>query len=156
MSRILKSVIKRIFPALLAVCTIAVYWSCSEGVTDSVPTECIVTIEVTGVTATADIVYYDQADNPMVEILNDPGVAVPYSRQITEAIDYTGMQNRQVSVTTDVGVGETLNLIVYYDEIYQHPPETIRTTLVQEEYENPGATPVNNHTLNVNFALPVQ
>ncbi|WP_319559468.1 hypothetical protein [Marispirochaeta sp.] len=156
MSRILQSVIKRMLCTAVAVLILAAFFSCSEDLTTAVPTECIVTIEVTGVTATVDVVYYDQADNPMITLFTDLGAVVPYSRQITETIDYADIQNRQVSVTADVDVVETLSLNVYYEEIYDHPPDNNRRIIAHDNYENPSATPVNAHTLNVNFILPVQ
>lgn len=116
----------------------------------------IITVEVTGVAAAADVAYTDLAINPATDIFTDAAATVPYSRSVTESLDYTANLSRQASVIADVAVGETLTLIVYYEDVSDFPPDNNRRIVEQKSYANPGAATVTGHEIIISFLLPVQ
>lgn len=141
-----------LFAALIVSAVIFLLSSCPAA--QAPAREYKVIIEVSGIAATADITYTDLATNPVTDIFSDAGQAVPYTKEVTGSVDYSDIQDRQVTVTADVAAGETLEVTVYYEEIMTFPPEGNRKTVADGAYQNTTGSPVAAYDLIVNFSFP--
>lgn len=113
-----------------------------------------VTVEVSGDPATATVTYTDLATNPPTDIFSDAGQTLPYTKEVTGSVDYSDIQDRQISITADVADGETLAVTAYYEEIMTFPPEGNRKTVADGSYQNTTGGAVPGYDLIVNFSFP--
>ena len=156
MSRIFLPGTKHMICAATTALLLTVLFSCSDDVATSVPTECIVTIEVEGDPAGGgDIIYTDLVTS--LDIFNETAASFPASRSETEVLDYASTLLRRAAVRADVDTGESIVMRVYYEELHDYPPKNIRRLVTTPAtYTNPGAGIETGYTLFIDFSLPVQ
>lgn len=155
MSRMHQPVIKPMLRTAAAVLVLAALFSCSGDVTSSLPTGYIVTIEVEGDPAGGDIIYTDLVLS--VDVFNETVASFPAVRSDAVMLDYTNTLLRRAAVRADVAPGESIVLRVYYEEVYDHPPENIRRLIkTPATYTNSGTGIETGYTLFIDFSLPVQ
>lgn len=137
-----------VFTGLILLFSISSCWH-----TPSTEKEYRVVLTVEGVSATADVVYSNLSTDPVSLIFSENGVSVPYSRGITDAVDFSDTHVHQFSADAAINAGETLSVTVYYEEIFEFPPENIRTVIAEGSYENTTSGPITEDVI-VNFSLP--